>query len=285
MAHAHFRLDWLREAERLQPYFDGKPGVVRIDFDSEDAAVGKFNHFIKEQFQNGNGKGQWLSLRLDDEWSTTHALDDKIFVIARKLEEAGIVVDWKQGQSAVGNVASGNEAGGDINITISDSVNMNGTDTSPKGVQNRLGLVCDAMRQFINNGGHFMLIINDMKRRDQGKVWKSIWHAGLQDAGGDALSLVYYVGPECKGEPHEDAPAADVLFKLPDNIETDETRKNDVFNDVVEILTSQAGYSAEAAESAACMLVDSSSDSVKRLHMGLSKAMMNLSARKNGASS
>ncbi|MEF2549333.1 hypothetical protein VQ045_19505 [Aurantimonas sp. E1-2-R+4] len=280
MTHAHFRLDWLREANKLNPYFDGQPGVVRIDFESEDAAVDKFNHFIKEQFQRGNANCHWLSLRLDDEWSTTFTVDDQIFAVARKLEESGVQVDWKQAQSSVGDVASGNHAGGDIDINISDSVIVNGMDASPKGVEYRLGLVCDAMKKFVENGGHFMLIINDMKRHDQGRIWKTIWNAGLRDAGGDNLSLIYYVGRQCGQVPHDDAPAPNVAFRLPHDIETDEARQDEVYNDIIEILTTREGYNADEASKAAGSIVGSNSYSVRRLHMSLSSTIMFNAAKK-----
>lgn len=279
MSHAHFRLDWLREAKKLKPYFEGNPGVVRIDFESEDAAVDKFNHFVKEQFKNGHGNGQWLSLRLDDDWSTTHTIDDQIFAIARKLNEAGVGVDWDAQKVLVGDIASGNSAEtGNIDISIENSVF--GLDASPNGIQKRLELVCNAMMQFVASGGRFMLIVNDMKPEDQGKVWKSIWNAGLHEAGGDHISLVYYVGPKCGQGPHEDAPGPEVAFKLPHNIEADDARQQDIYDDVIDILTASVDCSEEEAIGAAGALVDSNSDSVRRLHISLSKTIMNWGARK-----
>lgn len=284
MKHAHFRLDWLRESGKLRLFLEGQPGVVRIEFQSEEAAVDKFNHFIKEQFQNGNRNGQWLSARLDDDWSTTHTIDDQLHAIARKLEEAGIVVDWSQAQSGVGDVASRNQSSGNLDINISDSVIINGMDASPGGVQKRVNLVCEAMKQFVANGGRFMLVVNDMEKQNQGKIWKAIWNAGLRDAGGNRLLLVYYVGPKCGEEPHDDAPAPNVAFTLPHNIEADDARQNEVYDDVVGILTGR-GYAPEKAASAAEMLLDSNSDSVRRLHMGLSKHLMNRSITKGVPSS
>jgi hypothetical protein len=274
MNHSNFRLDWLREAKKLERYFDGQPGVVRIDFESEEAAVNKFNWFIEEQFENRDGNSRWLSARLDDDWSTTFTVDDQIYAVARKLEEAGIVVDWTQAQSGVGDVASGNQSNGHIDITISDSVIMNGFDASAAGVQKRLNLVCEAMGRFIADGGRFMLVVNDMKKQDQGKIWKAIWNAGLRDAGGDRLSLVYYAGPKCGREPHGDAPAPEVQFTLPHSIETDDARKDEVYDDIIEILRSHAGYSDDEASKTAGGLVASNCDSVLRLHMGLSKTIM-----------
>lgn len=284
MTAANFRLDWRREHAKLTPIFQGEPRIVQIGFQSEDAAVDKFNYFIKEEFQNGNGNGQHLSARIDDAWSTAHTINDQIDAVARKLEEAGISIDWSQTQSGIGDVASGNQAGGNLDIDIANSVIINGMDASAAGVQKRLNLVCQAMSQFVANGGRFLLVVNDMDKQNQGKIWKSIWNAGLREAGGDRLSLVYYVGPKCGEEPHEDAPAPDVAFKLPHDIEADDTRQDEVYDDVVGILTDR-GYSSEEAASAAGMLVDSNSDSVRRLHMGLSKALMNWRIRKDVLSS
>jgi hypothetical protein len=279
MSVANFRLDWHREHENLIPIFRGESRIVRIGFQSEDAAVDKFNHFIKEYFQDRNGNGQHLSARIDDAWSTTHTVNDQIDAVARKLEEAGISINWSQTHTGVGDVASGNQTGGDLNIDLGNSVIINGMDASAAGVQKRLNLVCEAMRQFVANGGRFLLVVNDMDKQNQGTIWKAIWNAGLREAGGDRLSLVYYVGPKCGHEPHDDAPAPNVAFKLPHDIEADDTRRKEVYVDVVRILTDR-GYSSEEAASAAGMLVASNSDSVRRLHMGLSKALMNWSARK-----
>lgn len=283
MTHTHFRLDWLREAKKLKPYFDGQPGVVRIDFESEDAAVGKFNHYIKEEFQRGNGNGHWLSLRLDDEWSTTYTVDDQIHAIARKLEEAGVQVDWNPAQGSVGDIASGNHSEGDLDITISNAVVVNGMDISRWGVEKRLTLVCDAMKRFVENGGHFMLIVNDMKRPDQGKIWKTVWNAGLRDAGGDKLCLVYYVGPQCGGAPHDDAPAPELVFKLPHDIETDDARMGEVYDDIFDILTGREGYSREAAAAAANAIVSSNCSSVRKLHEGLAKTILKNAQKNIGA--
>ena len=281
MPRENFRLDWLSEAAKLEPYFKGQSGVVRINFRSNDAAVGKFNHFIKEQFQDRDANGQRLSLRLDEEWLTTYTLDDQIHTIANKLKEAGIVFDWphEQAATAIGKVASGNKSDGDIKINISNVLIEHGVDVSPRGFQGRREIVFDAMKKFVENGGRFMLIVNDMKRDHQGKVWKSIWNSGLQKAGGNHVSLIYYVGPQCGHEPHDDAPAPDVEFRLPHDIETDKGRQEEVCKDILEILVRE-GYNEEAASAAANTIVSINCHSVKELHMGLSKTIMSHAAKK-----
>ena len=281
MFRENFRLDWQSEAAELEPYFKGQPGVVRINFRSEDAAVGKFNHFIKKQFQDGVGNGQRLSLRLDEEWITTYTLDDQIHAIAEKLKEAGIVFDRPHGQvaTAIGEVASRNVSGGDTIISISNISIENGENVSPRGFQGRREIVFNAMERFVEKGGRFMLIVNDMKRDHQGKIWKSIWDAGLKKAGGDHVSLIYYVGPKCGHEPHDDAPAPDVEFRLPDDIETDKGRREEVYKDILEILDHK-GYNKETASAIADTIVSINSHSVKELHMGLSKTIMSIAAKK-----
>ncbi len=126
-----------------------------------------------------------------------------------------------------------------------------------------------------------MLIVNDMKCNDQGKIWKAIWNAGLRDAGGGSLSLVYYVGPRSKHTPHDDAPLPNLVFGLPHNIETDEARQDDVYDDIVAILKHHEGYSDEAASAAAAAIISSNCHSVRKLHTGLSKAIMFHAARKS----
>jgi virulence-associated protein VapD len=120
-----------------------------------------------------------------------------------------------------------------------------------------------------------------MKRHDQGKIWKTIWNAGLRDAGGDKLSLIYYVGPQCGQQPHDDAPTPNITFNLPHNIDTDYDRQGEVYDDIIDILIKH-GYGNEAASSTSGAIVSNNCHSVRKLHMGLSKTIMFNAAKKGG---
>ena len=91
------------------------------------------------------------------------------------------------------------------------------------------------------------------------------------------------VGHPCKlfhsHEPHDDAPAPDVEFRLPDDIETDKGRREEVYKDILEILDHK-GYNKETASAIADTIVSINSHSVKELHMGLSKTIMSIAAKK-----
>jgi hypothetical protein len=228
----YFRLDWRSELKKLQIYLEGKSGVVRIDFASDDAAADKFNYILKEDFGK-IGNGSWLSLRIDWDWSTTYTVDDQINAFAKKLGEAGVVLEWPNSGLSGGDLFSDNSSEGDMNLTMTGNTVFNGFDTSAYAIQERVSAVCDAMRRYVADGGKFMVIVNDMSKANQGRFWRTFWNAGLREAGGDGLSLIYYVGSLCGDEPHEDAPAPDLQIALPSSIEGDETRENDVYDDIL----------------------------------------------------
>lgn len=276
-----FRLDWKSEFQKLHPFLKGKGGVVRLDFESEDAAPSKFNHILKEDFGT-SGNRTWLSLRVDDAWSTTYTVEDQIDAFARKLAEGGIVVDFPKAASSGGDVFSRNSADGDLNITVSGTTIVTGYDQSPSATRKRVEAICDGVRRLVKCGGHFMVVVNDMTQAEQGQFWRHFWHAGLAEAGGGNLLLVYYVGPKCGRRPHDDAPSPDLHLVLPKGIESDESRQNQVYDDIIDLF-SNAGFSSEKAGMAADSIIAGHGHSVLAVQEGLVKLIWRLKAKVDGA--
>lgn len=277
---SHFRLDWRQELDKLGPFLNGRGGVVRIEFSSEDAAPSKFNHILKEEF-GVPGNGAWLSLRVDDGWSTTYTVDDQIDAFAKKLAEAGIVVDLSKATSSNGDAFSGNSSNGDLEITAIGVTIVRGFDQSARAIGKRVDAICNGVRRLVECGGHFMVVVNDMTKAEQGRFWKQLWQAGLAEAGGGNMLLVYFVGPKCDNQPHADAPLPDLRLRLPREIEGDETRENHVYDDIIDLFT-KAGYNAEAASVAATSIISSCGHSVMALQEGLAKLIWKEKAKSAG---
>ncbi|MBO1326012.1 hypothetical protein K2X14_13800 [Acetobacter sp. TBRC 12305] len=272
-----FRVDWESEFKRLRPFLEGKGGVVQINFTSEDAAPSKFNHILKEDFR-APGNGSCLSLRIDDAWSTTYTVDDQINAFARKLGEGGVVVDFPKVAPYDGNVLSQNSASGDLTISVAGLTIVNGFDQSPYAQGKRIEAVCDGVRRFVNDGGHFMVVVNDMTQGEQARFWKQFWYAGLERAGGQSLLLIYFVGPKCGNRPHADAPPPSLRLTLPTAIEGDEVRENCVYDDILGLFE-EAGYMREEVGVAADGIISSHGHSVLAVQEGLAKLFWRLQAR------
>lgn len=279
-----FRLDWRSEFDRLRPFLDGSGGVVRIDFLSEDAAAGKFSHILKEDFATRRN-GPRLSLRIDAEWSTTFTLDDQIDAFAKKLDEAGISVSFPEMAPAAVDILSGNHAGRDLTIYAPGlTIELPPHHLSSAMARKRIAAICDGLRRFVQGGGQFMVVVNDMPQAGQGHFWRKFWQQGLAEAGGEGLLLIYFVGPKCGGRPHDDAPAANLRLTLPVAIEGDEIREGHIYDDIIDLFV-QNGHSDDKAIGTANALIANNGHSVQALQEGLSKTiwrMDNETGRRRG---
>ncbi|QBL92322.1 hypothetical protein KSAC_00740 [Komagataeibacter saccharivorans] len=276
-----FRVDWAAEFNRLRPFLEGRGGVIQINFTSEDAAPSKFNYILKEDF-GAPDNGNYLSLRVDDAWSTTYTVDDQIDAFARKLAEGGVVVDFPEVTPYSGKVLSENSAGGDLTISVTGLTIVNGFDQSPYARGKRIEAVCDGVRHFVNGGGHFMVVVNDMTQDEQARFWKQFWYGGLERAGEQRLLLVYFVGPKCGNRPHADAPPPNLCLTLPTAIEGDEFRENCVYDDILDLFE-KAGYMPDQVAVAADGIISSHGHSVLAVQEGLAKLFLRLQAKSNRA--
>lgn len=274
-----FRVDWEAEFDRLRPFLEGRGGVIQINFTSEDAAPSKFNHILKEDFGASDNRN-YLSLRVDDAWSTTYTVDDQIDAFARKLAEGGVVVDFSGITPYSGNVLSENSAGGDLTISVTGLTIVNGFDQSPYVRGKRIEAVCDGVRRFVSGGGHFMVVVNDMTQGEQARFWKQFWYAGLERAGERSLLLIYFVGPKCGNRPHADAPPPSLRLTLPTAIEGDEVRENCVYDDILDLFK-EAGYMPEEVAVAAEGIISSHGHSVLAVQEGLAKLFLRLQTKPN----
>lgn len=276
----HFRLDWRQEMQQLGPFLCGKGGVVRIDFQTEKAAQGKFSHLLKEDFI-ATGNGRCFSIRFDDKWSTTFTVDDQIAEFAEKLSNSGIEVKFERTATGPIDYLSNNSVEGDFIAYAPGAVFVNGFDQSAYAQRKRVAAICDGVRRFVAAGGRLMLVINDMPHNEQQPFWTRFWNAGLAEAGGENLLLIYFTGPKCGTVPHDDAPSADLHLRLPEAISGDQKREDEVYDDIIDVFRKSGldgGNSAVIAES----ILDLCGESVLAIQEGLSKKLQKMQQRANG---
>lgn len=261
-----YRIDWDFEFNKLRPYLLGKYGVVCLEYRSEDAAPEKFNHILKEDFGKNPGNSRWTSIRIDDDWYTTRKAGGILEQFERLLTDVGFPPAKAGRQGFDLSVASDNDVGGDMSITMSD-VNI----YIGAGLSAQLDAVCESMRNFIRNGGHFMIVVNDAAIRDQSEFWQRIWKAGLEAACEGGVLLVIHSGPRSERRRHADSPDPDETLFLPDSVEADQGRHDEMYDDLIDIFKKE-GFK-EPGESAVLYLTNLKS-SVRLVNMRLSAAIM-----------
>jgi len=272
-----FRLDWRSEFKRLSQYLDGiRGGVIKVEYDSEDAAPDKFNFFLKEYFGKPKN-GMRCSLRIDHEWYTTRQVFGILDEIGRILADAGFPADLDQADCVSGgNVVANNSVHGDMTVAIQGStITINGR-VDERALRARLESICAAMRKYVGAGGHFMFVVNDAPLADQAEFWQRIWNAGLSAAVGENAVLVIGAGPKSGKRHHPDSPEPDELIVLPISVLTDEVRQDVIYDDLVEIFQSNG---IKGAESAAQTYLTCHAHSMLQLNMQLSATLMSIRNR------
>lgn len=266
----HYRLDWHAEFEKLSPYLRGRGGVVRLEYSSENAAPHKFNHLLKEGFGKPDN-GIWRSLRIDHEWFTTRHVLGVIDEIDRLLTEAGFPAKNTEGEPANVNILTDVDVGGNMITNINELTINNGTGAGGRAVRARAKAVFSAMQRYVESGGRFMVIVNDMAIPDQTDFWQQIWHGGLSAAGGDHMLLVIHAGPKAAQLQHHDSPEADERIVLPDSVEEDSMRDCQIFDDLIDAFKA-AGI--EEAGGPAGVHLENNRTSILDINTKLSAAIM-----------
>jgi hypothetical protein len=264
-----FRLDWRQEFKRLSPYLEKQGGVIRIEFQSENAAPLKFNHFLKEAFAQTDTV--WRSLRIDHEWFTTRQVHGVIDEIDRLLTEVGFPAKFPIEPTAPINILTDVEVGGNMTTNISGLHVNHGPGHSGRAFRERADAVFEALRHYIEGGGRFMVIVNDMPLADQTEFWRHVWNSGLSAAGGSAMLLVIHAGPKAGRRQHHDSPDANERIILPCAVEEDTDRDYQFFDDLSDAFA-KAGIGEPGAP--AGVHLENNRGSILLINMKLSAAIM-----------
>lgn len=274
----NFRLNWRSEFRKLSPYLQSQEGVVRVNYRSENAAPGMFNHLLKEEFVAHASNGPRLSLRIDSDWFTTRVVAGVLDELDRLLGEAGFPAERADIEYKLINFVTENEVQGNMITTVTNNTFNLGSEASAQAQAARLASVCAAMRKFVEAGGHFMVVLNDTPLSKQSVFWQQIWNVGLSDAGRGGLLLVIHAGPKSEQQQHEDSPRASECLYLPDSVESDESRQDHIYDDLIDVFQRNDIMSHEASAAAAAHLANNA-DSMSKLYSKLGATLMSLKQR------
>jgi hypothetical protein len=270
-----YRLDWRSEFKKLDPYLSGKSGILCLEYKSAEAAAEKFNHLLKEDFAEKSGNAAWTSIRIDHDWYTTRKAQGIVEEFARLLAAEGFPAVGT-GAGASLSFLSDNDVRGNMTVTLTDVIVQPNSSWTADEFSGRLDAVCLALQNYLQSGGHFMIVVNDAPLVDQSEFWQRIWNAGLADAARGSVLLVMHAGPQARRQRHVDSPEPNLTLSLPDSLEADESRQDDIYDDLFSIFERE-GFK-EPAE-AASLYLSNNKTSVRLMNMKLSTAIMDVKRR------
>lgn len=267
------QIDWRTEFDAIRPYLDGQDGIVRIEFSNNDCAPNHFSSLLKQKFA-GSG-GLRFSIRIDHDFATTHVAHDIIEEFEVQLARHKIEFEKPQLPSQF-NAFNDIHSGENTTINIG-SVSVGG-DTLQSILKQRGEALCIALEKFVDSGGRFLI-----EHRDAPVAWhkmfiRHIWDPILSRFAGRGLFYVQMIGPKCDGTAPEDMPTPDLIRALPTGFETDESRENDAYDDLIDIFEAE-GYSREAASAAAVAHLNNNLKSVAKMHNNLAGVLLSLKRR------
>lgn len=211
-------------------------------------------------------------MRVDHEWFTTRRAAGILDEMDRLLADAGFSPERTQEERYAIDLLSGNDVSGDLTATLTNVTLQVGSPLAGAAFRTRLRAVSEAMRIYVASGGHFMIVINDAPASDQSGFWQEIWLGGLAEACGDKLLLIVHAGPRAGRRYHTDTPARDRLLYLPSSFEAEDSRQDDVYDDLFDLFKTE-GF--ECPEESAGTFLNATMSSVRLLHLRLSAALMN----------
>lgn len=264
-----FRLDWHQEFKKLSCHLNGQGGVIHLEYQSENSAPLKFNYFLKEAFATDNAS--WRSLRIDHEWFTTRQAYGMLDEIDRLLAEVGFRAEFPIEANAAVNILTEVDVAGNMTTNI-NGLHVNcGAGRSGRAFRERAEAVFEAVRRYVESGGRFMVIVNDMPLSDQTEFWQQIWNAGFSAAGGEDMLLLIHVGPKAGYQRHHDSPPASERIILPDSVEEDCDRDYQFFDDLSDAFAN-AGIGEPHVP--AGVHLENNRASILKINMKLSAAIM-----------
>lgn len=272
------QINWRSEFGALQPYFNGKGGVVHIRYRGIQCAPNAFLETLKSSFDNFVSQGPRASVRIDPMVSTTHYLVDILQAIAKKV---GCKLETTKTVAPVINVGYGNTSGADMSIDIRD-VQIDATDylDAPLLRDRRIAQLSRATREFLSTG-HFMIVLNDAAPEEQAPFWHELWDSGFKELVGQGLLLVKMIDDEKqRNTKHPDEPEPERRLSLP--TEYDEPRQQDAIADLANILIREVkrerniDLSLQSAILSVRGVVFAHKSDISRLHREWSGVLMDL---------
>ncbi|WP_430427850.1 hypothetical protein [Parasphingorhabdus sp.] len=250
---------------------------MQFKFASEDCAANHFSTMLKQAFVGPKGGDLRFSIRIDHGYASTHTPTDILDEFETQLARIGIDVKGRF-LTTDATILSNNEVAGNMDVSIETMTINHGAHPDRNMLLKRTVAVCDALIKFVEQNGKFMIEFRDCSIGSQTAFWRDIWEPVLAKFEEKGMVFVHMLGPACQQRVHEDAPTPNWTMTLPTGFDSDEARKHDACQDLIDVFSGE-GQASDVANASASTLLDSNLDSVGRLHSGLAAVLMGLKAR------
>lgn len=208
-------LDWREQLTQLEPYFNGRGGVVHVHA-GLDAPVSAFAKAVRSKLETEEWPFRWATVQIDPFNAKTHYLPD---IISQIRETVGLSLNDPDLRSTNVKLASENKVGGDINLT---DIHIDfGHDEYERSAQERERVVhlCKFLERVLKKQRVALVLVDTHKSHVDKltKFGRKLWDGALDKLTDRGLLVIDIFDPALlEGKAYAWPPAASEIVDLPD---------------------------------------------------------------------
>lgn len=244
-------IDWRRQFKKLQPYLDGKGGVVNVRYRGASCGANAFLSILKADFEHrpAAAKPHGASIRLDPENYKVRYLGGIRSEFGRILGKQSLKTQTSLPTQMVveSDVLSHNSAGG--NQHIEANFNFDADAYWAAGRNEWVSLLVSELREHLKTK-RFMIVLLMGSSEDQAEFWSSAWNQA-SELTREGLLLVRMIDEEAQDLRHRfDECEHDCIVTLNAHLDGDDVAH--AIEDVTAVILDQdsSGERASAEQSA-----------------------------------
>jgi hypothetical protein len=268
VTHHGFRVDWSTQFASLEPYADGKGGIVHIHAGS-DAPKAAFLRVLRSYLSQPHWAKNWHTVQIDPSDGSTHYLQD----IVRQIAAAcSIDLSLRAEPTQVATLA--NHLNADAAITL-NKVSI--TQTSGHSVVELASALKVALSRAFESE-RLCIIVHESHKFSRGELnglFSRLWETALQDLIQVGLLIVDIFDPV---KMHKRAsswpPAGDLVLELPATYAPADRATAQI--DLMRIAMERGIYREEMQAGVFADTLLASATDVRSLHLGLGLALAKL---------
>jgi len=215
-------LDWRTQYSILEPYFDGRGGVVHVHA-GERAPIGVFVRALRSRWlTDARWRYRWSSVLLDPDYAETHDLTGIVSEVYTKV--VGRLPKRTPGPSVNVTVGTGNDVGGNLSITGNEILLEPDHYAASVQVGERVEEICAMLRKQLKKRRMAFVILNSHRypSNELVRISRRIWDDGLATLVEFGLLLIDISDPSSSRRSDAWPPRANTVVKLPDEFGREE---------------------------------------------------------------
>lgn len=274
-----YSIDWRDEFGLLEPYLNGKGGVVRVRYAGGQSAPSAFLGTLKSEYECKDDNSAWRSLRIDHEVYTVRYLsgirDEFVRLMNLDLPAPDAVEGLPAEQSVFEDVEAESIDAAISNVTQNNYFGGENPALMSRNRDRWVKALCENLTEFLK-ADHMMVVVNHGMRHDQDEFWRYLWRGGLENLVESGLVLVHLVDvSDAVAGVHDLAPAAQLELDLPTAL--GHRARADAIEDLTSIIVETVpAIPVQRTRGEAHALVTAHVDDIPRLHRKYATCMMAL---------